>query len=114
MIIIKLLVGNREQGDLIASSLLKNRFTLNVFGNDFDSFHLNPLGHMEKNTSYVIQFLTKSMLFSEIEATLKRDFPQINFSICATPIVHMAISLHDKIRQRINGLKTGVIEAVPG
>lgn len=31
MIIIKLLVGNKEQGDAVANSILKNKFTLNVF-----------------------------------------------------------------------------------
>lgn len=103
MIIIKLLVADKEQGDAVANSLLKNKFTLNVFGNIFDSYHLNSSHTKEHTEVYLIQFLTKSMLFNEIEASLKKEFPQINFSICATPIVHMAIHLHDKIRQKVNG-----------
>jgi hypothetical protein len=103
MIIVKLLVANKEQGDTIAGSLLKNKFTLNVFGNLFDSFHLNSSQSTENTNVYVIQFLTKSMLFNEIETGLKNEFPQFNFSICATPIVHMAIHLHDKIKERVNG-----------
>ena len=103
MIIVKLLVADQEQGDVIANHLLKNKFTLNVFGNLFDSYHLNSSHAREHTHVYVIQFLTKSILFSEIEASLKKGFPKNNFSICAIPIVHMAINLHDKIRQRVNG-----------
>lgn len=105
MIIVKLLVADKEQGDILADSLLKNKFTLNVFGNPMESYHFNSSQIKEHTEVYVIQFLTKSMLFSEIEASLKEDFPEISFSICATPIVHMAIHLHDKIRQRVKGKK---------
>ena len=45
------------------------------------------------------------MLFSEIEASLKKEFPQTDFYICATPIVHMAINLHNKIKERVFGIK---------
>lgn len=103
MIIVKLMVADKQQGDAVANSLLKNKFTLNVFGNLFDSYHLNSSQAKEHSEVYVIQFLTKSMLFNEIEASLKKEFPQISFSICATPIVHMAVHLHDKIRQRVKG-----------
>jgi hypothetical protein len=103
MIIVKLQVADKEQGDAFAVHLLKNKFPLNVFGNLFDSYYLDSSQARGYTHVYVIQFLTKSMLFSEIEASLKKEFPQINFSICATPIVHMAINLHDKIRQRVNG-----------
>lgn len=41
MIIVKLTVGNKEEGDAVANSLLKNKFTLNVFASTFDSYHLN-------------------------------------------------------------------------
>ena len=103
MIIIKLLVANKELEAAISNSLLKNKFTLNVFGNIFDSNHLKSSHTKEHTEVYIIQFLTKSILFNKIEASLKEEFPDINFSVCATPIVHMAIHLHDKIKQRVNG-----------
>lgn len=105
MIIIKLLVGNKEQGDAVANSILKNKFTLNVFGSSFDSYHLNSLSVKEHSAVYVIQFVTKSLLFNEIELSLKKEFPQTDFYVCATPIVHMAINLHDKIKERVIGIK---------
>ena len=104
MIIIKLLVAGKEQGDAVANSVLKNKFTLNVFGSAFDSCHLSSEHTTVHTKVYVIQFVTKSMLFGEIEVSLKKEFPQTDFYICATPIVHIAINLHDKIKKRVIGL----------
>ncbi len=105
MIIIKLLVGDKEQGDAVANSILRNKFTLNVFCSSFDSYHLNSADKIEHTKVYVIQFVTKSLLFNEIEESLKKEFPQTDFYICATPIVHMAINLHNKIKERVIGIK---------
>ena len=103
MIIVNVLVLDKEQIGAITNSILKNKFTLNVFGNFFDSYHLSSSHTKEQTEVYVIQFVTKSLLFNEIEASLKKEFPLTDFYICATPIVHMAINLHDKIRKRVIG-----------
>ncbi len=103
MIIVKLLVADKELGNVVANSILKNKFTLNVFGSSFDSFHVTSSNTTEQTAVYVIQFITKSLLFNEIEESLKKEFPQTEFYICATPIVHMAVNLHDKIRERVIG-----------
>ncbi|MBK8610039.1 MAG: hypothetical protein IPL84_08825 [Chitinophagaceae bacterium] len=87
----------------MADTILKNKFTLNVFGSVFDSYHINASLTKEHTEVYVIQFITKSMLFNEIEESLKNEFPQTDFSICATPLVHIAFNLHDKISKRVNG-----------
>ena len=105
MIIVKLLVGDKEQGEAVANSILKNKFTLNVFGSSFDSYHLSSVNVKEHSEVFVIQFVTKSLLFNEIEESLKKEFPQTDFYICATPIVHMAINLHNKIKERVIGIK---------
>jgi hypothetical protein len=107
MIIVKLLVANKEQGNLVATSVLKNKFTLNVFGSSFESFHLTSSNTKEQTEVYVIQFVTKSLLFNEIEESLKKEFPHTDFYICATPIVHIAVNLHDKIRERVIGANLG-------
>ena len=103
MIIVKLLVAGKEQGSLVANSILRNKFTLNVFGSSFDTFHLTSSNAKEQTEVYVIQFVTKSLLFNEIEQSLKKEFPLTDFYICATPIVYMAINLQDKIRERVIG-----------
>lgn len=101
MIIVKLAVGIKDEGNAVANSLLKNKFTLNVFASTFDSFHSNSAHKTVHTEVYVIQFLTKSILYSSIEASLKKEFPQTDFYMCATPIVHMAVNLHDKIKNRV-------------
>ncbi|MBK8521754.1 MAG: hypothetical protein IPL54_13115 [Chitinophagaceae bacterium] len=111
MIIVKLLVADKELGNVVANSILKNKFTLNVFGSPFDSFHVSSSNETEQTAVYVIQFVTKSLLFNEIEESLKKEFPETEFYICATPIVHMAINLHDKIRERVIGAKLNKIES---
>jgi phosphoglycerol transferase MdoB-like AlkP superfamily enzyme len=103
MIIVKLLVADKEQASVVASSILKNKFTLTVFSSSFDSFHVTSSNTIEQTAVYVIQFVTKSMLFTEMEESLKKEFPQTEFYICATPIVHMAINLHNKVRERVIG-----------
>jgi len=105
MIIVKLLVGHKAQGDAVANSILRNQFALNVFSSSFDSYRLNSVNATEHTKVYVIQFVTKSLLFNEIEESLKKEFPQTDFYICATPIVHMAINLHNKIKERVIGIK---------
>lgn len=104
MIIIKLLVFNKEEADAVANSILKNKFALNVFGSAFDSYHLNSAHTTAHTKVHVVQFVTKSMLFNEIDSILKKEFPDTDFYMIATPIVHIAINLHDKIKNRVNGL----------
>ena len=96
-------MSGKEQGSLVAESILKNKFTHTVFGSSFDSFHLTSLNTREQTEVYVIQFVTKSSLFNEIEESIKKEFPQTDFYVCTTPIVHMAVNLHDKIRERVIG-----------
>lgn len=79
MIIIKLLVPNKEQADAVANSILKHKFTLNVFGNTFDSYHLNSSSIKVHTVVYIVQFVTKSMLFNEIDSILKKEFPGYRF-----------------------------------
>ncbi len=104
MVIVNLLVGDKEQGDDVANSILKNKFALNVFSSSFDSYHLSSVNVKEHSQVFVIQFVTKSLLLNEIEESLKKEFPQTDFHICATPVVHMAINLYDKIRKRVIGV----------
>lgn len=104
MIILNLIVSSKEQIDAIVNSILRNKFAIQVVvGNAVDSYLFNTSCIKEHTVAYPIQFVTKSMLFSEIEASLKKEFPQTDFYICATPIVLMAINFHNKIKKRVVG-----------
>lgn len=99
------MVSNREQTDAVVNTILKNRFALNVVvGQAVDFYHLNSSDIKVHSLVYPIQFLTKSLLFDEIEASLKKEFPDMDFYTYATPIVHIAKHFHDEIKNRVTGL----------
>lgn len=106
MIIVSLLVSGKEQGQAIADCIIKNKFSLNVFGNYFDYFNHKNVNSKENEQAYVLQFVTKSLLFAEIEATLNQEFPKSDLSICATPLVHIAFNLHNRIKKRVIGIRS--------
>ncbi|MDZ4795777.1 MAG: hypothetical protein SGI83_15970 [Bacteroidota bacterium] len=103
MVVVKILVPDKELGQAVADSILKNKFSIQVFGNSFDSYKTTASKPGNSNKVYVIQFITKSMLFHQIEDSLKQEFPKTDFSICATPIVHIGFTLHDRIKNRVIG-----------
>ena len=105
MIILNLIVSAKEQIDAIVNCLLKNKFALHVVvGDAIDSYPLNSSGIKMHSVVYTIQFATKSLLFSEIEASLKKEFPDIDFYSYAAPIVHINTAFYDKIKNRVTGL----------
>ncbi|MGZ8538343.1 MAG: hypothetical protein ACXWV9_08790 [Flavisolibacter sp.] len=105
MIILNLIVSAKEEIDDIVNSILKNKFALDVVvGDAIDSYHFNSLGVKMHSVVYTIQFATKSLLFEEIEASLKNEFPGTNFYIFANPIVHINAPFYDKIKDRVTGV----------
>ena len=105
MIMFNLIISNKEKADAVVDSILKNRFALNVVvGHAVDSYHLNP-AHIKVHAEvYTIRFATKSVLFNEIEASLKNEFPDVDFYMMANPIVHITAHFYDKIKNDVTGL----------
>ena len=97
MIIVKLLVADIKQGNAVANSILKNKFTLNVFGSSFDSFHVTSSNTMEQTAVYVIQFVTKSLLFNEIEESLKNMDYQIMISLVTLIALEVILGIDNVI-----------------
>ncbi len=106
MIIVKLIVADKNLVNAVTESILQNKFSVHVFVNTFESYLLSPSQVMACTELYAIQFVSKSVLFTKLEASLKKEFPAVNFYICATPIVHISINLHNKIKRRVVGLVT--------
>lgn len=105
MIILNLIVFTKEEIHDIVNSILKNKFALHVgVGDAIDSYHLSSLGIKRHSVVYTIQFATKSLLFEEIEASLKKEFPGTNFYIFANPIVHINAPFYDHIKNRVTGV----------
>lgn len=105
MIILNLIVFAKEDIDDIVNSILKNKFALHIsVGNAIDSYHLDSLGIKMHSVVYTIQFATKSLLFEEIEASLKKEFPGTTFYIFANPIVYINAPFYDNIKNRVTGV----------
>ncbi len=105
MIIFNLSVSSTAQIDAIINSILKNRFAIHVVvGNTVNYYHLNSFCIKVHALSYPIQFVTKSLLFSEIETTLRNEFPDVDFHMYATPVIHIAGHSYDEIRTTVTGL----------
>ena len=80
------MVSNREQADALVNSILKNKLAINVVGSAVDFYYLNPSDIKVHSLVYSIQFATKSLLFDEIETSLKKEFPKMDFYTYATPL----------------------------
>lgn len=107
MIVFNLIVYSKDQIDEIVSSILKNKFALQVVVIDaLDSYHLDSQNQKTHSQVYNIQFVTKSLLFKEIEATLDKEFPGTNFQLFANLILHINAPLYDNILNRVTGVST--------
>jgi hypothetical protein len=105
MIILNLVVFNKEQLNDVVSNVLKNKWALHVIvGNTMDCYHMDEFTVKNHCGVHIIQFATKSLLFGEIETTLKKEFPAMDFIIYAAPAVHVDTVYYDKIKNRISGL----------
>ena len=105
MIILNLIVSAKEEIDDIVNSILKSKFALDVVvGDAINSYHLDSLGIKVHSVVYNIQFATKSLLFEEIEASIKKEFPGTDFYIYANPIVHINAPFYDNIKNQVTGV----------
>ncbi|MES2132744.1 MAG: hypothetical protein V4506_10355 [Bacteroidota bacterium] len=105
MILLNLLISNKEQIDKIINVLLTNKYATNVIlGNPEQAHSLNTENVVEHSVIYKLQFATKSLLFSEIEASLAREFPHKEFYIYATPIVQTTTRFFDRIKNSVKAL----------
>ncbi|MBX9785558.1 MAG: hypothetical protein K2X48_19930 [Chitinophagaceae bacterium] len=105
MIILNLIIADKEQVDAVVSSILKNKFSLNVaVGSALDLFYLNDLPVKTHSLAYPIHFVTKSILFGKIEEAIKKEFPALVFFIYAAPTVHINTIFYDEIKKNVTGI----------
>lgn len=105
MILLNLIISNKEQLDAITSIILSHKFATNVIvSNPEQAFYLNSEGVQEQTVVYKLQFATKTLLFSEIEALLTKEFPHKEFYMYATPIVQTTTRFFDRLRNSIKAL----------
>jgi len=105
MILLNLITSNKEQLDPIIKLILNHKFATNVIvGNPEQAFFLNSESVVEQTVTYKLQFATKSLLFSEIETLLAKEFPNKEFYLYATPIVQTTTRLFDRLKNSVKAL----------
>lgn len=105
MVLLNLITSNKEQLDAIVSIILTQKFATSVIaGNIEQAFYLNPEGIQEQTAVYKLQFATKSLLFSEIEGLLAKEFPNKEFYMYATPIVQTTNRFFDRLKNSVKAL----------
>lgn len=105
MVLLNLITSNKEQLEAIVAIILTHKFATSVIvGNPDQAFYLNPEGVIEYSAAYKLQFATKSLLFSEIEALLAKEFPNKEFYMYATPIVQTTNRFFDRLKNSVKAL----------
>lgn len=105
MIIFNLIIPNKEQADAVVDSILKNRFAISVLVDCcVNSYHVNSSNVKVITQVYTIRFASKSLLFKEIEESLKSEFPDVDFFMMANPIVHISAQFYNKIKSDVTGI----------
>lgn len=105
MILLNLIISNKEQLDAITDIILRHKFATSVIvGNPEHVFFLNPEGEREQTIVYKLQFATKTLLFNEIETLLAGEFPNKEFYMYATPIVQTTTRFFDRLRNSLKAL----------
>jgi hypothetical protein len=105
MVLLNLITSNKEQIDIIINLILKNNYATNVIvGNPEQAFYTSPEDTIEQTVTYKLQFATKSLLFSEFETLLAKEFPNKEFYIYATPIVQTTTRFFDRLKNSVKAL----------
>lgn len=105
MVLLNLITSNKEQLDAIIGIILSHKFATSVIvGNPEQAYYLNPEGIREQTWVYKMQFATKSLLFSEIENLLAKEFPNKEFYMYATPIVQTTNRFFDRLKNSVKAL----------
>lgn len=106
MILLNLVTSNKAQIETIVNLLLKHKFATNVIvSNPETAYFSTNETEIEHTEVYKLQFATKALLFSEIEAALAKEFPHKEFYIYATPIVQTTTRVFDRIQDNVKMLE---------
>jgi hypothetical protein len=105
MVLLNLIISNKEQLDAIIGIILTHKFATSVIvGSPEQASYMNPEGVQEQGLVYKLQFATKSLLFSEIETLLSKEFPNKEFYMYATPIVQTTTRFFDRLKNSVKAL----------
>lgn len=104
MIILNLIVPGKEQAEAMSSFLLKAKYAVQVVLTKPSTLIKSDASGTEVCTDItILQFISKSVLFNEIDESLKKEFPQVDFCMYAAPAIHINSPYYDLVRSTVPG-----------
>ena len=88
----------------MSSYLLQAKYAVQVvLAKPSNLFELDSAGAEVCTDINKLQFVTKSILFNEIDENLKKEFPQADFCMYAAPAIHINSPYYDMVRSTVPG-----------
>ncbi|GAA4350483.1 hypothetical protein GCM10023185_08240 [Hymenobacter saemangeumensis] len=99
MILFNLLTLNAQHAQAATHLLLTERLATDVFVDEAIANHrLTPAGTVGTQPRYRVIFLTKALLYRQIESLLNQEFPNNDFRIYTTAVTHVNDAEAEQIR----------------
>jgi hypothetical protein len=100
MVQVYLLAKDKQVIEEIAIKLLQDKFTLNA-NIDWDrNRYITENGAIVKAKVHLLSFITKGLLFQEINSYINHAYPQVTFEMYSTAIVNVDANLSSKIMEQ--------------
>ena len=103
MILFNLLTLQTEHAQAVTELMLREQFATDVFVDEaIANYHLDPVSRALVNAPlYRVIFLTKAMLYRDIERRLSVSFPANDFRYYATVVTQVEEREAERIRQLV-------------
>ncbi len=106
MILFNLLTLSSEEAQGVMKLILREKFTTDVFVDEaIANYHLDSAsGEVINQPLYRVIFLTKAMLYRDIEQALSAAFPNHQFRYYATAVTQVDDREADRLRQLVRSV----------
>ncbi len=98
MIVLNIITKNISEIETIMKEIITNRFAQSV-QLDHEVKHILINGKLSELKTPKISFITKALLYNEIETFLHHKFPTTDFMIYSIPISQMNLEHSNKLRE---------------
>ena len=104
MIILTVIVPEKEQAEIMSRYLLKAKYAVQVVLTKTSSrIELDASGAEVCIDVITLQFVTKGVLFNELDESLKNEFPHVDFCMYAAPAIYVNSPYYELVRSTIPG-----------
>lgn len=103
MIILSVITKKEQEVPMVIAHLLENNYAKSVQLDEETNYYLNNDKQLTKIKTPKLSFITKALLYKDIESSLFKKFGQDHFTIYSVPVGQMNDDYGNELR---NYLKT--------